>query len=100
MTQCQICLHHRPRRARKEGSRSTSAAPLLSPNLHFPNVPALRIGRQVRIENGGSVTLHFEPVNLRPRETVMRADLVLLAQSSTLASTTATWQATSTGLRC
>ena len=66
--------------------------------LRPPNVPALWIGQQVRIENSGSVTLHFDPVNLRPRKTVMLPDLVLLPQANASDSITATWQATSTGL--
>lgn len=61
--------------------------------LQFPS-PGLRSG--VEIENGGSVTLRFEPKHLRPHDTVRLDSVVLLLPDD--GPVTATWEATSTSV--
>jgi hypothetical protein len=57
-------------------------------------------GPSVRIENGGSVTLTFSPVDIRPwQRNVPLATAVLLAHMPPGATARGTWEATSTGVR-
>lgn len=97
----------RPRRSRPEmpspprpfGPRSIDRFGLgagynLSSLYRSPgSLPARPSG--VHIDNGGSATLNFDPVHLRPHETVGLPPVVLLLPPGE--PITATWEATSTG---
>lgn len=62
---------------------------------HFPAAgPQWRSG--VDIDNGGSATLTFDPVHLRPRQAVLLPPVVLLLAPGQ--PVVASWEATSTGL--
>jgi hypothetical protein len=65
------------------------------PNLYRPlgSFPGRPSG--VHIDNGGSATLNFDPVHLRPHETIELPPVVLLLPPGE--PVTATWEATSTG---
>lgn len=74
------------------GSLDFSTAAYLA-GRQFPS-PGLRSG--VDIENGGSVTLRFDPEHLRPQETVRLHPVVLLLPDD--GPVTATWEVTATSI--
>jgi hypothetical protein len=55
-------------------------------------------GPRVHVDNGDSVTLRFDPLDLRPHETVLLPPVVLLPQADGTNPIMANWRATSTGL--
>ena len=75
-------------------------SPIHHGNWIVPPVAAGSKGPSVQIENSGSVTLTFTPVDLRPRQqNVPLPTAVLLAHIPSGATVRATWEATSSGVR-
>jgi hypothetical protein len=73
----------------------------LRPAMVIPKAgPTRQPGLSVSIEHGGSVTLTFSPIDVRPQQQrVLLAPVVLLPQIPIESPVIATWEATSSGVR-
>lgn len=96
-------LAHLPRRPRKWGPWTTSKlAGMLSQVNYFPpssgGLGSASLGPSVEIENGGSTTLRYDPIHLRPRARETLDVVVLVVPEGTASPLRATWRATATNV--
>lgn len=96
-------LAHLPRRPRKWGPWTTSKLAGMLPQASyisssFSGLGGASFGPSVEIENGGSTTLRYDAIHLRPRASETLDPVVLVIPEGAASPLRATWRATATNV--